>query len=255
MRPDCRPPDQRAGWRRPVGWPASYPDVVDVWRITLDRPGADHVQDLSPDERELAGRFSLDHLRRRYVVAHATLRRILAGYVGTTPSTLRFKAGPYGKPWLAPPYEALSFNLAHSGALALLAVTRCREIGVDIEEYRALNDADRIAEQFFSAAEVAALRALPEAERQPAFFRCWARKEAFVKALGLGLAAPLDAFDVSLGPDEPCRLLASRRASDDLLRWWLTSLDVGPGYAAALVVENRPPDDKPDWHLRCWSAP
>ncbi len=219
--------DKRAGWQAPGRWSGICPDVVDVWRITLDRPEADHVQDLSRDERERAGRFRIDDVRRRYVVAHAILRRILAGYVDTMPSALRFEAGPYGKPWLAPPYEALSFNLAHSGALALIAVTGCRELGVDIEEHRALDDAERIAERFFSSAEVAAFRALPASERQPAFFRCWARKEAFVKALGLGLTAPLDSFDVSLGPDEPCRLLASRRARDDMLRCSLRS--PGPG--------------------------
>jgi 4'-phosphopantetheinyl transferase len=202
---------------------------------------------LAPDERERAERFHFERLRWRFVVGRGVLRIILAGYLGTAPAGVRIAYGLRGKPRLADGHgDALRFNLAHSGGLALYAVTRGRELGVDLEEVRPLEDAEAIAARYFSAGEAAALGALPHADRLAGFFRCWTRKEAYVKARGEGLAIPLHQFDVSVAPDEPARLLGSRREPGDADRWSLVGLSPAPGYAGALAIEGR------GWSLSCW---
>jgi 4'-phosphopantetheinyl transferase len=140
----------------------------------------------------------------------------------------------------------LSFNLTHSHQLALYAVTRRREIGVDLEYVRADFADEQIAERFFSPREVAALRTVPENLLKEAFFHCWTRKEAYVKAKGEGLSIPLDQFDVSLAPGEPALLLSTRDDPQEADRWSLQALFPGSGYVAALAVEGR------TWRLKCW---
>lgn len=219
-------------------------DVVHVWRVPLDAPAADLGRAetlLSSDERERADRFASFTLRRRFVVGRGALRSILARYIGQPPAQMCFRYGPRGKPSLDRPPRpgSLRFNLSNSHELALVAVARGRELGVDLEwTGRALPDAEGIAERFFSSAERAALHALPPSLRLAAFYACWTRKEAFIKARGDGLALPLDAFDVSLAPDTPAALLAGRGPAADVARWELRALHPGPGYAAALVVEG-----------------
>jgi 4'-phosphopantetheinyl transferase len=124
------------------------------------------------------------------------------------------------------------FNVSHSGGWALLAVTRGSEVGIDIERVDSRFAADQIPERFFSPGEVARLRGLPADQQTAAFFRCWTRKEAYIKARGLGLALPLDSFDVSLGPDDPPELL---RGADG---WCVQDFDAPPGFAAAVVAEG-----------------
>ena len=213
---------------------------VHVWRAALDRP-PDRVAALaallSPDERDRAARFHFARDRRRYTVGRGVLRRLLGAYLGVPGDGLVFSYGPQGKPALAS--GDLRFNLAHTGAVALYAVTRRREVGVDIEGFRPDFATDEIAERFFSDAERRALRALAPAERCRAFFSCWARKEAYIKALGGGLSIPLDGFDVSLAPGEPAALLATRPIAADAARWTLAEIEAGPDAAAALAVEGR----------------
>jgi 4'-phosphopantetheinyl transferase len=139
-------------------------------------------------------------------------------------------------PGLAP--RPLHFNLSHSHELGLLGVTRAREVGVDVEHLKPMDDLRAIAARFFAAAENASLLALPAAEHQGAFFRCWTRKEAFIKATGRGLAQPLDGFAVSLAADEPARFLDIAGDPDALARWTLYDLRPPAGYAGALVVEG-----------------
>jgi 4'-phosphopantetheinyl transferase len=196
---------------------------------------------LSPDERGRADRFAFSDLRRRFVVGRGALRSILARYTGTPAAAIRFRYGPRGKPALdqTPHRDAVRFNLANSHELALVGVARGRELGIDVEwTGRPITDPEQIAEQFFSPAERAALRAIPPPLRLDAFYTCWTRKEAYIKALGDGLALPLDAFDVSLAPDAPAALLAGRGPAAGVDRWSLRALDPGPGYRAALVVEG-----------------
>jgi 4'-phosphopantetheinyl transferase len=165
---------------------------------------------------------------------------------------MRFAYGPKGKPDLAPgsAVGGIRFNVAHAGGLALVAVTRGREVGVDLEQVRDV-DVEGIAERFFSAREVAALRRLPPAIRAEAFFRCWTRKEAYVKATGDGLSAGLEQFDVSLLPGDPAAMLAHRGDPSEVGRWSLRDLAPAPGYVGALAVEGR--GYRARW--RDWSAP
>lgn len=226
-------------------------DDVHVWRAFLGL-GAEHVQDLQRtltlDERERAERFHFQRDRIRFIVTHGLLRAILGRYVGVEPSQLRFCYNSHGKPALTREFdgEMIRFNLSHSHELALYAVTRGREVGVDLEHIRADLADGQIAEQFFSPREVAELCALPADMQTAAFFNCWTRKEAYVKARGEGLSLPLDQFDVSLAPGEPVALVSTAGDSSEAARWSLQALFPGPGYAAALAVEGH------FWQLKCW---
>lgn len=215
-------------------------DEVHVWRGRLVlRPGtAERIaQVLSPDELERARRFHFARDRERYISGRAQLRQLLGRYLDADPSQLVFAYGPYGKPIL--PESGIHFNLSHSGEIALAAVTRAGEIGVDLE----LADEDfareRIAEHFFSPGEVAALRALADELQPRAFLTCWTRKEAFIKARGDGLSLALDSFDVSLAPGQPAAILRTAWSKSDPTEWSLSDLsDVDAGYIAALAVRS-----------------
>jgi len=182
-------------------------DEVHVWRIALDRGDGDSLRArLSSDELARAARFHFERDRTRFLVARAALREILAHYLGASPAEIAFVYGDHGKPALAPPHGDLRFNLSHSHGLALCAVTRGREVGVDVERIRELDDLEDLARSVFSARELAALHRLPEPGLLAGFFTGWTRKEAFIKALGEGLSHPLKRFDVSLEPGRPARL-------------------------------------------------
>jgi 4'-phosphopantetheinyl transferase len=226
-------------------------DEVHVWRARLDGPSArtrELLSALSPDERERAWRFHFTKDRDHFVVARGLLRSILGLYLGREPGQLRFGYGPHGKPYLIGEndQDGLRFNLSHSHGLALLVVARARQVGVDVERVRPDIAGDGIAERFFSPQEVARLRALPAALQAEAFFNCWTRKEAYIKARGEGLSLPLDQFDVSLAPGEPAALLATRIDAEEASRWSLMALAPGPGFAAALAAEGS------GWRLKCW---
>ena len=158
--------------------------------------------------------------------------------ISTRTRHLQFSRGPHGKPVLATERgaDALCFNIAHSHDVALCAVARGRDIGVDVERVREDVDVDLIAERFFSQREIAALQLLPPETRLKAFFTCWVRKEAYVKARGDGLAMGLDSFGVSFLPGEPPALLDVEGHPEEALAWSLRELDVAPSFAAALAV-------------------
>jgi len=231
---------------------ASRPSVLPslpglaVWRIPLEAPGAELpalAALLSPGERARAERFRPPGAWRRFVVAHGWLRRLLGAAVDADPASLEFAAGPWGKPALAGPWAAagLAFNLSHSHELALLAVTTGRAVGVDLERLRPMPRAAQMAERYFAAPERADLaRMAGTAEEAKTFFNCWTRKEAFVKAQGLGLAWPLDSFAVSCLPGEAARLAWCREGPAEAARWQLAELQPGAGYVGALVVEAGP---------------
>jgi 4'-phosphopantetheinyl transferase len=224
---------------------------IHVWRASLD-PAASCIErlqsSLSADERQRAARFHFPRDRRRFTVARGVLRDILGRYLGVPPSALAFCYSTYGKPALADVAVAtgLRFNVSHSHEMALFAVARGREVGVDIEYLGREIRAEEIAERFFSAHERANLRALPAEVKHQAFFNCWTRKEAYIKAHGEGLSLPLDQFDVTLAPGEPAVLLATRSDPREALSWSLQALTPGPDYVAALAVEGQ------SWHLTCW---
>jgi 4'-phosphopantetheinyl transferase len=156
------------------------------------------------------------------------------------PGDLRFHYSPYGKPFLAPEFRGylLNFNLSHSGSMALYAVTRNMEIGVDVECLRSDVEYEEIAERFFTANEMAVLRTIPANKKRKAFYTWWTRKEACFKAHGNGLSLPLDSFDVSFVPWEPSISLISKDEPQESSHWTLLDLKPGPGYVGALAVKG-----------------
>jgi len=241
-------------------WSSSYgrlrlgSGAVHVWRACLDQSPlqVDKFQiTLDDDERSRACRFYFSRDRQRFIVARGILRSILAGYLGRIPSSISLTYGSHGKPALASESgaDAIRFNVSHSHGMALYALTRGREVGVDLEFIRRDVKAEQIAGQCFSHSEIIALQALPLSVRDDAFFLCWTRKEAYIKARGAGLSMPLDQFDVSLIPGEPAALLNTQPDSDEALRWSLMNLTPACGYAAALAVEGC------DWTPSFWQWP
>ncbi len=193
---------------------------------------------LAQEERDRAGRFRLEADRERHIYGRGLLRELAAAYLGCLPGALEFVYTANGKPELTrlPGQRRLGFNLSHSGNRLLLAFAWDREVGVDVELLRTDVEIRQIAERFFSQHEQQTLLSLGKNEQIPAFFRCWTRKEAYVKAVGEGLSLPLSQFDVTLRPGEPARLLATRPDLREASRWALWNLDLGADYAAALAV-------------------
>jgi 4'-phosphopantetheinyl transferase len=213
---------------------------VHVWTMNLDRPAIDverYCALLSADERVRARRFCFVEHANRYTVARANLRRILSRYTDTAPEALRFEYAVNGKPFFAT--GPIRFNLSHSSDVAALAITRDREIGIDVEKIRRDHDLLDVAEHYFAPQERSALRLLSAEERYFGFFRCWTRKEAYIKARGDGMSLDLQGFSVSLGADEPPALIASAEGPGELKRWKFANLELHQGYAAALAVEGR----------------
>lgn len=232
---------------------------VDIWRARLDLP-TDSLKTLetalSVDEIQRADGFHLQGDKDRFIAAHGCLRNILAHYQHSEPAQLSFSANDYGKPALSmdSSERRMDFNLSRSEDLALVAVTWERKVGVDLERIRQGISAQVIARQYFSESEFSELMALPSEQREIGFFNCWTRKEAYIKAQGLGLSLPLESFDVSLGPNEPVILRATRPDPQEAARWTLLSLEVSPDYAAALAVEGAvlSPSKDQDLEFRFW---
>jgi len=240
-----------AAWLRPPAELALGADEAHVWRLMLAQPPAQLAilaGTLSPDERTRAGRFYFERDRSAYTAARGALRTLAGGYAGAAPGALVFGYRAKGKPYLESPPGALRFNISHSGDVALLAFTRSCEVGVDVECRRPLQDLLMLANTSFSTHEYATLRGIAPSDQSGAFFACWSRKEAFIKATGEGISQLAD-FDVSLRPGEPARLLRVRDGSAADHRWSMHELPEIPGHAAALVVED------PGLQIRCWDWP
>lgn len=219
------------------GHPAPFPVTVWVCRreAVLGAHGAAAPGHLSADEAERAARLHFERDRLRWLASRLALRALLGAHLGVAPAELRFTLGPCGKPALLGE-PRVSFNLSHAGELTVLAVSDGVAVGVDVEEVVPDRATLALAETVFSQAELAALVALPAPSRTAAFYRCWTRKEAVIKARGLGFSADLRAFDVSLGEDEAPRVSATRPDAAEAARWTLAALPVGEGYEAALAV-------------------
>ncbi len=220
-------------------------DDLHVWRASLDQDRATILKLsalLTPDERQRAEKYFKLIDRDRFILARGVLRKILSAYLHIAPCELRFIYNEYGKPSLSADQNhcALSFNLSHSNNLALYAVACGRCVGIDIEYIREDFATLEIAKHFFSKDEVAALKSLPADQRTIGFFNCWSRKEAFIKAKGMGVSYPLDRFTVSLAPGEPPALLKVDDDEREVARWKMYELNPGAGYAAAMII-TRPP--------------
>jgi 4'-phosphopantetheinyl transferase len=226
---------------------------VHAWRISLDQSSAfenELFEILAFDERERANRFHFARDRSHFIVARGFLRQLLGRYLRTSAREILFDYSAYGKPALAGDYvgSGLRFNVSHSHGVALYALMCNCEIGVDVEHIRDDFNVEEIARRFFSRGEVEALVALPADEWIPAFFRCWTRKEAFIKATGKGLSQSLDEFDVTVAPGEPAALLRLLGEPDASSRWSLRDLELGSRFGAALAIERSA------FALQCWQG-
>ncbi len=229
-------------WQPPAGLSLAT-DEVHLWLASLEQ-APDCVRSflttLAPDEQKRAARFYFEKDRRSFTVARGILRALLGHYLQVPPASLNFTYNAYGKPALlaSSGQPALCFNLSHSHHLALFAFAYECELGVDIEYMRDMEQEDYLlmASSHFSPGEYVTLQALPETLRKTAFFNCWSRKEAYIKARGMGISIPLDTFDVSCVPGEPVALLASRDAPETVSAWSLSTPAVPPDYAAALMI-------------------
>jgi len=226
--------------------------AIDLWNCSLTNL-ADAAPVFAPllsaEERERASRFRFGRLGDAYTVGRGMTRVILGKYVSIPPAELRFVYGPNGKPRLAsggaagsaaglPSGEGVYFNVSHSGAVMVCAVTRAGEIGVDVEQIRPKVEAREIAERFFHTAEAAELQGLGGDALLETFFRCWTRKEAFVKATGEGLARNMASYRVSCRAGEPARLLRISDPDDDPAAWSLYSFAPAPGYCSAVAIRH-----------------
>jgi 4'-phosphopantetheinyl transferase len=220
---------------------------VHVWRVELNQPEPlleKFRETLEEQELDRASRFHFEKHRRHFTAGRGVLRQLLTQYLGTKPEQLRLSYGAYGKPALNGEHKdsRLRFNMSHSHEVALFAFAEDRELGVDVEHVRTDFASEEVARRFFSRREVETFNALPRHDQVAAFFKCWTRKEAFIKVIGKGLSQPLDKFDVTLG--QPAALLWV--SGDDASRWSLYDLEVGGDYAGALAVEGQVS------RIRCW---
>ena len=200
-----------------------------------------NLQILAPDEIEKAQRFRFEKDRHNYINARSWLRKIIGKYLQTSPDLLRFGYGEYGKPWLQNEEgnpHSIQFNLSHSEGVAICALAWEKALGIDLEALRFENSYDNVAENFFSQRERLALQSVAPEFKQIAFFNCWTRKEAYLKARGDGLIFPLDEFDVSLYSDE-AKLISVHHFPEENQRWTLYHLSPKPQFIGALAVEGR----------------
>ena len=217
-----------------AGGAALGPRELHVWAVPLHGDPAAFGALLSGPELERLAKFRFADHQRRYQIGHGALRAVLGGYLGVDPKALAFVPGPRGKPYLAQPSPF--FNLSHSGKLALIGVAAV-ELGLDCEKLRQLDGLVDIARRHFSESEFAALDALQDDARQLAFYRCWTRKEAYIKALGEGLTMPLDTFDVSLC--EQPELVRCRDGREDPAAWSMLDVSPGPEFVAAAALRGK----------------
>lgn len=217
--------------------------VVDVWRIDLRRfslkeesrtrsAGIPSTKVLSEDEAERAARFRFDADRDAFACTRAALRTLVGERLGVAPADVRFTYAPKGKPGA----EGVSFNVSHSGDMALIGLTASRRLGVDVELMRPDVEMKTLARRFFSAAENAVLEGLDGDALVRGFYGCWTRKESFVKALGEGLSFDLDRVEVAV-PPEPARVVSVDGDPAAGAAWTMADVDAGEGYAGAVVVD------------------
>lgn len=226
-------------------------NAVHVWRVDLHYSSTCCRQFeslLSKEERTKANLFKFAHLRSQYITCRAILRSILSGYICQRPETLTILTGPCGKPFLQQPAhdQTLEFNVSHSQQLALIAVTRGRSVGIDVEWIDPELPIDLLSSYILSSREEAALQALPPSWKRKAFYHGWTRKEAFLKARGDGLSIPLPHCEVSLSPDNAALLQVAWNPTETGC-WSLRQLDPAPWYTAAIAIRGH------NWKLSCWN--
>jgi len=246
--------DLKITWPRPTTeW---SPDVtgIDVWAASLRRSTvelSDLAATLSPEEDNRAERYQFEQHRNRFIAGRGLLRTILGMHLNRNPRELEFAYGPNEKPRLAHQDDdgPLHFNLAHSEDLVLIAVTRTGEVGIDVERIRPVSEAGNIVERYFSPRESGVYRALPEGEKPFAFFNLWTRKEAWLKATGVGIGQLLSEVEVSFLPGNPARLISLRGCTRSAAAWRLWDVAPASGYVGAVASPMG------EAQLRCWHWP
>ncbi len=221
-------------WHVPDYFPGIEPGVLHIWRSIYDPSAATKENFLSQEEKARHDRFHFERDRRRFRFSHGLLRRLLAGYLNQQPHEIKFCYTQYGKPYIetSENQSGVEFNMSHSGDLVLVGITRSIPIGVDVEKIEPLPDMDQVAGRFFAKGEQKDLFSLSGSKKITAYYQCWTRKEAVIKASGEGLSMPLDSFRVSLLPEEPVRVINS----SDEKPWTLFDLTPAGGYAAAAAA-------------------
>jgi 4'-phosphopantetheinyl transferase len=217
------------GWREVQIW--------GIWLTASEPAIAYYRSTLSSDERSRAERFQFENLRLSYTLSRGALRILLGHYLRRPPNEIELILGPRGKPALRDS-SLVRFNASHSGQMALYAFTVGCDLGIDVEQLRKLDDPESIATRYFSSAEVSELLSLNPDERGLAFFRCWTRKEAYVKAIGDGLTIPLNCFEVTLLPGTPARFVHLAGDMGTASDWTLDHLEPAPGYLGALAYRD-----------------
>ena len=204
--------------------------TIDLWFCEFQTP--DPYQNLlSSEEQARANRFRFPEDREFFIYCRSMLRRLLSRYLSVPAQDITFKLGPRGKPRI--PSSDIVFNTSHSGTMFACAISTGAELGADIEQIRVVQDIESMAKHFFAPNEVARLLSLPPEQKQAAFFECWTRKEAVIKATGEGVYRRLDSFEVSFGPAAECRL--ERLDSEIRPQWQIQSFQPKPDYIAALA--------------------
>ncbi len=228
-----------SGMRRRLMTPQFTLDeqTIHVWTVPIDSSefvAARFFDHLSPEEQQRSERFRFAHLKQAFALTHGALRILLAQYIGERPRHIQFAYGRHGKPSV-PNAKSIHFNISHSGRIALFAFTQGLEIGIDVEQLGPISGMDDIARRFFRADEVADMLSLPSEMQRLAFFLCWTRKEAYIKAIGGGLSIPLDSFRVTLIPGQPPSLMhpGEQRCSNSI--WTLTDIELAPPYVGAVA--------------------
>ncbi|MDB5808645.1 MAG: 4-phosphopantetheinyl transferase, HetI [Betaproteobacteria bacterium] len=191
---------------------------------------------LSHDECTRAARFYFERHQTRYSVARGILRVLLGNYLNISPAAVSLLLTEFGKPVLAAPFSNVHFNLAHTGELAICAISRDYVPGVDIESAHRIVDHDALARRFFSEREFAWFKQISADQRHAAFLTCWTRKEAVAKAIGRGLHIPLDQIEVTVAPHEPPQLLSAPDC--DPGDWTLCNVNAGDDFVAALAMHS-----------------
>lgn len=215
--------------------------TVHVWTVSLDVSESCVLsmrQLLSADEVVKSDRFYFERDRTHYIVCRGVLRELLSHYLNIPACELVFRYGTHGKPVIQMGQNQVHFNVSHSAGLAIIGVTKGQHIGVDVEHIRPGLDTMSIAQRFFSTSEFTQLKMLPEELQQEAFFACWTRKEAFIKARGDGLSLPLENFDVSVDPREQPQLLAVRSLAEEVSEWCMYQMQPQPNYVGAVAVKG-----------------
>ena len=214
-----------------------------VWHGSLNLPEALHCDleaRLTPEEQQRAAKFLTSQAREHFVAARGILRQLLGAYLGIRAEEVAFRYGPHGKPSLARGHDSrICFNASHSGGMGMLVFAEEREVGADLEQMRADAGGMEIAARFFSQEEKAELAKLPPELRNEAFFRCWTRKEAYVKARGEGMGIPLESFTVRFADDREQQMV-----DETGRRWSCYGIELPRGFTGAVVAAGQ------GWRLR-----